>query len=187
MFLTTTAIYIYVYVYLKKRLAAIQGLLTTTEQPVEDCDPPDTENTDTSRILPTTTLSVCTDSNKLVAQHVQYVPSRTSTRILQARASGHGRQDTFRLDHRQSSASAGTVDSNRLRHIKLGKILLLSAYPFLYIILWIPDIANRLAESLGYKALWLTTLQATGQYIGLANAVTYGYNEHWKRRRSRVH
>lgn len=135
MFLTTTAIYVYVYIYLKRKLAAIQDILATTEQPVEDYDPQDTESTDTTRILLTATLSVYPDSNKDVAQHVQYVPSSASTRILQARASSYGSRDTYRAGHRQSSASAGTADSNRLRYINLHKILLLNAYPFLYIIL----------------------------------------------------
>ncbi|KAI9792074.1 MAG: hypothetical protein M1816_003056 [Peltula sp. TS41687] len=57
------------------------------------------------------------------------------------------------------------------------KTLLLNAYPIMYIILWIPGIANRIVEATGSSSRPLTILQASTQYIGLANAITYGLNE----------
>ncbi len=60
-------------------------------------------------------------------------------------------------------------------HIK--KMLLLNAYPIWYIILWIPGIANRFVEATGHRSRVLAILQASTQYIGLANAITYGLNE----------
>lgn len=61
------------------------------------------------------------------------------------------------------------------------KMLLMNGYPLAYIILWIPGIANRLAESVGGSPRWLSAMQASTQYIGIINAVTYGMNEQMRR------
>ena len=61
------------------------------------------------------------------------------------------------------------------------KMLLMNGYPLAYIILWIPGIANRLAESIGQSPRWLNALQACTQYIGLINALTYGMSEQMRR------
>lgn len=63
----------------------------------------------------------------------------------------------------------------------MKKMLLLNGYPLGYIILWIPGIANRLAESVGHSPPWLNALQACTQYIGLINALTYGISEQMRR------
>jgi len=63
---------------------------------------------------------------------------------------------------------------------EIKKMLLLNAYPVLYIILWLPGILNRLVEAAGSSSYPLTILQCSTQYIGLANAITYGFNEHLK-------
>ncbi|CAH0020295.1 unnamed protein product [Clonostachys rhizophaga] len=57
------------------------------------------------------------------------------------------------------------------------KMLLMNGYPLAYIILWIPGIANRLAESTGQSPRWLKALQASTQYVGLVNSLTYGISE----------
>ncbi|KAI9799803.1 MAG: hypothetical protein M1825_004363 [Sarcosagium campestre] len=57
------------------------------------------------------------------------------------------------------------------------RTLLLNAYPIMYIFLWIPGIANRIAEATDHPSRALTIMQATTQYVGLANAITYGLNE----------
>ncbi|VUC23762.1 unnamed protein product [Clonostachys rosea] len=57
------------------------------------------------------------------------------------------------------------------------KMLLMNGYPLAYIILWIPGIANRLAESVGQSPRWLKALQASTQYVGLVNSLTYGISE----------
>ncbi|KAI9824731.1 MAG: hypothetical protein M1832_001557 [Thelocarpon impressellum] len=59
----------------------------------------------------------------------------------------------------------------------IKKTLLLNAYPIMYILLWLPGIANRIAEATGRPTVVLQILQASTQYVGLANAVTYGLNE----------
>jgi hypothetical protein len=70
---------------------------------------------------------------------------------------------------------------NRNVEREIKKMLLLNAYPMLYIILWTPGILNRLLEATGHKSRVLTILQCTTQFVGLANAITYGFNEHLRR------
>ncbi|KAJ4387586.1 hypothetical protein N0V93_008181 [Gnomoniopsis smithogilvyi] len=56
--------------------------------------------------------------------------------------------------------------------------LLLSLFPLAYILVWIPGIANRMAELLGYQVDALTALQASTQLTGLVNSLVYGFREH---------
>jgi hypothetical protein len=60
---------------------------------------------------------------------------------------------------------------------KVRKILRMRSYPTLCVILWIPGIANRLVEASGGSSKVLQLMQASTQFVGLANAVTYGWNE----------
>ena len=53
----------------------------------------------------------------------------------------------------------------------------MNAYPIFYVILSIPGIANRLVEAWGGTSKILQLMQASIQYVGLANAITYGWNE----------
>lgn len=57
------------------------------------------------------------------------------------------------------------------------KVLLLNAYPLLYVILWLPGLANRLVEATGNSSQLAQVLQCTTQFVGLANAFTFGWNE----------
>ncbi len=63
------------------------------------------------------------------------------------------------------------------RQKHLSKILLLNAYPIAYIVLWIPGLCNRLVEASGHTSRVLQILQASTQFVGFANALTYGWNE----------
>jgi hypothetical protein len=63
------------------------------------------------------------------------------------------------------------------RYKAIQRALLLNAYPLAYIILWLPGIANRLIEATGRECTVTQFLQATAQLVGLANALTYGWNE----------
>ncbi|KAF8856660.1 hypothetical protein BDZ45DRAFT_727340 [Acephala macrosclerotiorum] len=60
---------------------------------------------------------------------------------------------------------------------KRKTLLLLSGYPLFYVVLWLPGIANRVAEATGHPVRVLAILQASTTYIGFANAVTFGWNE----------
>ena len=64
----------------------------------------------------------------------------------------------------------------------IKRMLMLNGYPILYLVLWIPGILNRLLEATGHAPLFLTALQSSTQFVGLANALTYGYNEGLKAR-----
>ncbi|KAK6519145.1 hypothetical protein TWF281_003834 [Arthrobotrys megalospora] len=63
----------------------------------------------------------------------------------------------------------------RLRRAR--RILLLNAYPAMYIILVAPGIINRLIEASGGSSKVMQVLQSSTQFVGLANAITYGWNE----------
>ncbi|KAK8175910.1 hypothetical protein IWX90DRAFT_464390 [Phyllosticta citrichinensis] len=60
----------------------------------------------------------------------------------------------------------------------IWRMLLLNTYPMLYLLLWIPGILNRIMEAVGKDYEWLDVMQSSTQYIGFANAITYGYKEH---------
>ena len=60
----------------------------------------------------------------------------------------------------------------------IWKMLLLNMYPVTYLILWLPGIANRIAEGMGYSVHALVVLQSSTQFIGAANAAGDLYKEH---------
>ncbi|KAE8153174.1 G protein-coupled glucose receptor regulating Gpa2-domain-containing protein [Aspergillus avenaceus] len=68
-----------------------------------------------------------------------------------------------------------------IRYVEVRRVMLLNGYPAFYVLLWIPGLLNRLLESLGHQMRWLQILQASTQFIGLANAFTYSYNEGFRR------
>lgn len=61
----------------------------------------------------------------------------------------------------------------RAREAHIQKLLLLNAYPVAYIILWIPGILNRFIELTGHKSRTVAILQASTQFVGLANACEF--------------
>ena len=77
---------------------------------------------------------------------------------------------------RGTSRTAGTFSSD-VQYQAVQRALLLNAYPLAYIILWLPAIANRLVEATGHSSTVMQFMQVTAQLIGLANALTYGWNE----------
>ena len=76
----------------------------------------------------------------------------------------------------RGSKSSRSLSSNP-QYQAIQRVLLLNAYPLAYIILWIPGIANRLIEATGHSSTVMQILQASTQLVGLANALTYGWNE----------
>lgn len=66
---------------------------------------------------------------------------------------------------------------NSLTTSEKHKILLVGGYPLFYVVLWLPGIANRVAEATGHSVRILQILQASTSYIGFANAATFGWNE----------
>ncbi|GKT47490.1 uncharacterized protein ColSpa_07671 [Colletotrichum spaethianum] len=67
---------------------------------------------------------------------------------------------------------------------EIRRMMLLNAYPIMYVVLWIPGLVNRLMEASGNdsQSRVLAALQSSSQYIGLANAITYGFNQHVRHR-----
>lgn len=67
---------------------------------------------------------------------------------------------------------------------EVKRMLLMNAYPILYVLLWIPGMVNRLLQAAGHplSSRVLDALQAAPVFIGFANAVTYGFNQHLRRR-----
>lgn len=72
------------------------------------------------------------------------------------------------------------------------QMVLLNLYPVTYFLLWVPGLANRIAEANDHPVRALSIMQCSTQYIGLANAAVYMYKEHrkdirdWSRRMRRV-
>ena len=58
----------------------------------------------------------------------------------------------------------------RAQEFRIQKLLLLNAYPFGYIILWIPGILYRFFELTGHEYRALQIAQTSSQFVGLANA-----------------
>lgn len=67
---------------------------------------------------------------------------------------------------------------------EIKKMLLLNAYPIMYVLLWIPGLVNRFMEATGNtsNSRALAALQASSQFVGLANALTYGFNTALRRK-----
>ncbi|KNB18452.1 hypothetical protein FOXG_15876 [Fusarium oxysporum f. sp. lycopersici 4287] len=63
----------------------------------------------------------------------------------------------------------------------LRRMMLLNGYPLGYLILWTPGVVNRFIEIKGKSPPWLVAFLASTQYIGLVHAITYGYNEQFRR------
>ncbi len=80
----------------------------------------------------------------------------------------------------ETGSNQHSGNNSRKVEREIKKMLLLNAYPILYVILWLPGILNRLLEAAGKPSYVLTIMQCSTQYIGLANAITYGFNEHLK-------
>lgn len=68
--------------------------------------------------------------------------------------------------------------------LEIKRMLLLNAYPFMYVLLWMPGLVNRLMEASGNpnSKTINVALQAPTQFIGLANALTYGFNHYLRDR-----
>lgn len=99
-------------------------------------------------------------------------PPIFATRSIDANTERAAPSSTSAKQHKSST------DAFSARRRQVRRILLLNGYPIMYIVLWIPGIVNRLVESVdGSTPLWLAALQSSTQFIGLANALTYGWNE----------
>ncbi|CAN8105594.1 unnamed protein product [Discula destructiva] len=76
-----------------------------------------------------------------------------------------------------AGANSGPRRSAQMER-EIKRVLLLNAYPIMYVVLWIPGLTNRIMEASGNRSdsRALAALQASSQFVGLANALTYGFN-----------
>ncbi|KAL1845295.1 hypothetical protein Daus18300_014568 [Diaporthe australafricana] len=91
----------------------------------------------------------------------------------------------------RSSATRPLVHTPRSQHPRRGferevrRMLLLNGYPTLYVLLWIPGIMNRFMEATGTSpsnTRIVGALQSTNQFVGFANALTFGLSATMRRR-----
>lgn len=82
------------------------------------------------------------------------------------------------VGHQASPTQLYMRNKSRQAERDIKRMLLLNGYPIMYIILWIPGIANRVMEATGQTKNTgaLNILQCSTQFVGFANALTYGLN-----------
>ncbi|KAF4954073.1 hypothetical protein FSARC_12240 [Fusarium sarcochroum] len=94
-------------------------------------------------------------------------PRQHQTNVLQTNASEFPqRRDTHEVE------------------VEIKRMMLLNGYPFMYVLLWVPGLVNRLLEALGtpVSETTIAALNTSTQFIGFANAATYGFNHHLRDR-----
>lgn len=204
-FLATVAIYTYIYIKLRRLFSFVKyGLSSSTTKGyttnAQSRNRENAEQSDTQRIWVTTTVEA---SYELELQRIskgdqsQSEGEETSPggKVQWSASAMPEPEPPTTEDHgtnNTQNVSTGNGPNHRVpKSPNLRRMLLLNGYPIAYIILWLPGMANRLAESVGTSPKWLTALQASTQFIGLVNALTYGLTEQmqravrmWMKRRS---
>jgi hypothetical protein len=184
-FCVTIVIYTYIGIKLKRVFANLRSFSTQTgtsrSMPHDVNTTPAADGTadDTQKILVNHSVSVMHEMDNLPRTPDTLNNKNDFTgEIIEPRS-------TVRIEGTTTSSNQAGETSFQASRMpaapNVRNMLLLNGYPIAYIILWIPGIANRLAEGLGGAPRWLTALQATTQYIGLVNAVTYGMSEQMRR------
>ncbi|KAF5599544.1 hypothetical protein FPANT_3297 [Fusarium pseudoanthophilum] len=205
-FLATVAIYTYIYIKLRRLFSFVKyGLSSSTTKGYTTnaqsrIDRENAEQSDTQRIWVTTTVEA---SYELESQgiakgdqsHSEGEDTSPGGKVQWSASARPEPEPPTTEDHgtnNTQNVSTGNGPNHRIpKSPNLRRMLLLNGYPIAYIILWLPGMANRLAESVGTSPKWLTALQASTQFIGLVNALTYGLTEQmqravqmWMKRRS---
>ncbi|EME45134.1 hypothetical protein DOTSEDRAFT_127749 [Dothistroma septosporum NZE10] len=181
-FVLTIAIYTYVYIYLKRVYGKLHisttsghtGIQTETEMQ-HDMPPPDRHIRVRSSII----TSHESDEQLMVpgaSGMAKWPEDNVSTTHSTAYRKGRYALGSS-AEIRAVVLATPAAEKARERKTALRKMLLLNGYPTLYILLWMPGIANRIAEAFGTSPTWLRVAQASTQLVGLANAMTYAYNE----------
>jgi hypothetical protein len=82
----------------------------------------------------------------------------------------------------QNAATSYIQSKYRQTERDVKRMLLMNGYPIMYVILWIPGLTNRILEASGStsSSRVLAVLQCSTQFIGFANAVTYGLSGIWR-------
>ncbi|KAK6835161.1 hypothetical protein PG987_009855 [Apiospora arundinis] len=214
-FLATVAIYTYIYIYLKRTFnrfalntsTGTGTTTTTTTTTTNNLNLPvghhqivggkandSLDATDTSAIIVKKTFYIDDEENSPTtstanprvfgsAAHADAMPLQDLEPGRPLKVSVDSNNNNNAKTNRQT-VHGGARHASRSN---LRRILLLNGYPVLYIVLWIPGIATRLVEAVrGSSPPWLVVLQSSTQYVGLANAVTYSWNEKMTERIKRL-
>jgi len=174
-FLTTICIYTYVYIRLTRTYGNIwaktnESFSHATEGTAED----------ESQLCPTSPALLSDTTTTTLKSESE---TRTDSYIIQLKNISPPKRGGGHTTTTAATTTISTVDTNDTRihssrNRELRRFLLLNGYPILYLLLWIPGMANRAAElANGKSPTWLQALQATTQLIGLANVLTYALTE----------
>lgn len=199
-FLATISIYTFIYIKLRRLFSRLKVDLSSSAAGQDlagnrsRSEPDTAEPSDSRRIWITTTVEA---SYELQSQPISKGDqSEEGSDMGKSQWSASPRDQPASteipyIDTTQQSSDNVERSRNAPASPNLKRMLLLNGYPIAYIILWIPGMANRLAESVGTSPRWLTSLQACTQFIGMVNALTYGFTEQmqraiqmWMKRRS---
>ncbi|POS74316.1 hypothetical protein DHEL01_v207291 [Diaporthe helianthi] len=118
-------------------------------------------------------------SSSLITPHTETKISSTHcSRTAPPQHQGHASVSAHDAGH---PSRAQKVEKEIRRMLLLAS----NAYPTLYVLLWIPGIVNRLMEATGQtpsNPRAVAALQSTSQFVGFANALTFGLNATMRRR-----
>ncbi|KAF5002938.1 hypothetical protein FDECE_10493 [Fusarium decemcellulare] len=112
------------------------------------------------------------------------VSSDGSVELSQTKRQSHTRGQS-QINVLQTNASEFPIRPRTHEvEIEIKRMMLLNAYPIMYVILWAPGLVNRLMEASGNpnSKTTIAALQASTQFVGLANALTYGFNHYLRDR-----
>ncbi|KAF3932968.1 hypothetical protein ABW20_dc0103299 [Dactylellina cionopaga] len=174
--------YTYLHIYLRRRFASVIHAPSSTISRNSASSANDVRGTDTEKGYSSGT------ANGGPSPGVRASTSRRkSLKFSFSHPFAHRSAEDDDLSDQEEKMSESDRD-NAARSRRVRRVLLLNAYPAMYILLWIPGIVNRLIEASGHSNNITTLLQSSTQFVGLANALTYGWNENvGKRLRERIH
>ncbi|KAK8151967.1 G protein-coupled glucose receptor regulating Gpa2-domain-containing protein [Phyllosticta citribraziliensis] len=190
---STSFIYLYIYTYVRRHFKGIKQLQEVMSDPVPPQDssprpmpfshPNDPLELELDLAKPSR-VEYRTETCSAIPEVDESVPSQSLTlaeSIASSTAAAPPPADVYSPTSIHAYMATQTSQRNAAVEREVRRMLLLNAYPIMYIVLWIPGITSRLAEAaLGYRVRWLAVAAASTQYVGLANAVTYGWNEHMR-------
>ena len=191
-FITTIAIYTYVYIYLRRVFGKFRmdssSITTTTNHTATGLDVGG-ESSDTQHILfPTSAVSLELDDRSDRTREPmdeRALDKRAPQEVSSASDDLTHPQEQNPREFVQQSSGAKKREPRVPTPPNLKRMMLMNGYPIAYIILWIPGMANRLAESAGNSPRWLRALQSSTQFVGLANSLVYALIEQKRTFRNR--
>lgn len=181
--ITIVALYSYLYFFLKRHFRNIAGVArgldpsspTTSHQLGS---PPHPNDSDGNRGMlgPESSISLIQQRDDINGPFSS--TPRTPTDITgQGGKGGWGGRRGGGGGGENKPCTLDTAKEHKDKYRKIRKVLLMKAYPISYVVLWIPGLLNRIIEASGNSSHVMELLQTSTAFIGLANAITYGWNE----------